>query len=173
MKKCVAAIICTVFALVFCGCSADTLSGKNVNGSGVLSENAGGYYFESKTQKIYIDEEASPVIEKLGTPQGGTYEALSCAFEGKEVFYYYDGFTIQTYEKNGKEYIYTINLEDDTVKTTEGIRLGDSLGTMAGKYGTGYTLTGDTYVYTKDKMTLTFIIENDKVAAIRYSLITD
>ena len=108
----------------------------------------------------------------LGTPPSGTYEALSCAFEGKDTFYYYDGFTLQTYEKDGKKYIYTITLEDDTVNTAEGIKIGDSFAAVTKAYGTDYVAAGNTYAYSKDKMTLTFVMNNDKVSTISYSLLT-
>ena len=169
MKKYFAAVICIAAALVFCACSGSEIVGRSKNEDGQKD----GYYYESTAGRIYINEEADSVLVRLGEPSGGTYEAVSCAFEGKEIFYYYDGFTIQTYEKNGKKYIYTINLEDDTVKTAEGIKLGDSLTAVTDKYGTHYALSGDTYAYVKDKMKLTFIIQNDRVMSIKYWLITD
>ena len=58
--------------------------------------------FTTGDQQIYINEDAQTVTDALGAPPSGTYEALSCAFEGKIPFYYYDGFTLQTYEKDGK-----------------------------------------------------------------------
>ena len=121
---------------------------------------------------IYINEEAQKVTDALGEPSGGTYEALSCAFEGKDTFYYYDGFTLQTYEKDGKKYIYTITLEDDTVNTAEGVKIGDSFAAVTKAYGTDYVAAGNTYAYSKDKMTLTFVMNNDKVSTISYSLLT-
>ena len=122
--------------------------------------------------RIYINEDAQTVTDALGTPPSGTYEALSCAFEGKDTFYYYDGFTLQTYEKDGKKYIYTITLEDDTVNTAEGIKIGDSFAAVTKAYGTDYVAAGNTYAYSKDKMTLTFVMNNDKVSTISYSLLT-
>lgn len=169
MKKYFAAVICIAAAFIFCACADGEAFGNGKNGD---SQN-GGYYFESGAEKIYINEKADSVLARLGEPSGGTYEAVSCAFEGKENFYYYDGFTVQTYEKNGKKYIYTINLEDDTVKTAEGIKLGDSLTAVTDKYGTHYALSGDTYAYVKDNMKLTFIIQNDRVMSVKYWLITD
>ena len=63
-------------------------------------------------QQIYINEDAQTVTDALGAPPSGTYEALSCAFEGKDTFYYYDGFTLQTYEKmTVKRYIYQLRLK--------------------------------------------------------------
>ena len=129
-------------------------------------------HFTTGDQQIYINEDAQTVTDALGTPPSGTYEALSCAFEGKDTFYYYDGFTLQTYEKDGKKYIYTITLEDDTVNTAEGIKIGDSFAAVTKAYGTDYVAAGNTYAYSKDKMTLTFVMNNDKVSTISYSLLT-
>lgn len=172
MKKILFSAVCVVLmSLSVFGCGNSNSTEQNVNAQ-AQTENKG-YYFESSSVKVYADDELEPVVEKLGEPSGGTYEAVSCAFEGKDIFYYYDGFTIQSYESNGKRYIYSISLEDDTVKTPEGIKIGDSLSEITAKYGTGYSANGNTYVYTKDGMTLTFIMENDKAAAITYTIITD
>lgn len=172
MKKNLIAAVCAVF-MAFCisGCGNGSSTEQNVNAQ-AQSENKG-YYFESSSVKIYANDELETVVEKLGEPSGGTYEAVSCAFEGRDVFYYYDGFTIQSYESSGKRYIYSISLEDDTVKTPEGIKIGDSFSDITGVYGTEYSANGNTYVYTKDGMTLTFIMENDKAAAVTYAIITD
>jgi len=75
-------------------------------------------------------------------------------------------------EKDGKKYIYTITLEDDTVNTAEGIKIGDSFAAVTKAYGTDYVAAGNTYAYSKDKMTLTFVMNNDKVSTISYSLLT-
>lgn len=167
MKKYLAAALSFVLmALVLTGCGSTQMGVQ-------ARKNESGYYFESNGEKIYINAQADALTEKLGAPSGGTYEALSCAFQGKDTFYYYDGFTLQAYEKNGKKYIYTINLEDDTVKTAEGVKIGDSFAAVTTKYGSGYTAAGNTYAYAKDKMTLTFVVENDKVAAITYALVTE
>ena len=41
-------------------------------------------------------------------------------------FWYYDSFTLQGYQKNGVDVVYSVTFMDDTVKTKEGIKIGDS-----------------------------------------------
>lgn len=135
MKKFWITALCiavTVISLAGCG-TASGSSAKN---------QPSGYIFTTGDQQIYINEDAQTVTDALGAPPSGTYEALSCAFEGKDTFYYYDGFTLQTYEKDGKKYIYTIALEDDTVNTAEGIKIGDSFAAVTKAYGTDYVAAG-------------------------------
>lgn len=163
MKKYIARILCFVMVMaMLAGC------GTEQGNSG--TNNKAGYTLTVNGKQLYIDGSAE-LTEDIGTPQGGTYEALSCVFEGKDTFYYYDGFTVQTYEKDGKKYIYAITIEDDTVKTDEGVKIGDSFAEVTGSYGTGYTAAGNAYTYAKDNMTLTFTIENDKVAGISYMIV--
>ena len=161
MKKFWITVLCiavTVISLAGCG-TASGSSAKNQQSC---------YSFITGYQQIYINEDAQTLTDALWTPPSGTYEALSCAFEGKDTFYYYDGFTLQTYEKDGKKYIYTITLEDDTVNTAEGIKIGDSFAAVTKAYGTDYVAAGNTYAYSKDKMTLTYVINYDKDA--RYNI---
>ena len=40
-------------------------------------------------------------------------------------FYYYDSVTLQGYQKDGNDKLYSITLMDDAVKTKEGVRIGD------------------------------------------------
>lgn len=156
-------LLCCVIVMitVFAGCG----------GAQEESKNKTGYTLTVNGNTLCINGEAESLDKDMGIPTGGTYEALSCVFEGKETFYYYDGFTVQTYEKNGKKYIYAITIEDDTVKTDEGIKIGDGITEVTDTYGTSYTAEGNTYIYTKDNMTLTFVMENSKVSGISYTLI--
>jgi hypothetical protein len=158
MKRLILSIVC-VLVLSAAGC-----------GTAKEADDTSGYYFESRNTKISLNDEVDAVIEKLGNPSGGIYEANSCAFEGKDTFYYYDGFTLLTYESADKRCIYNINLEDDTVSTAEGVHIGNGFPDMVARYGTQYVNSGNAFVYTKNKTTLTFVIEDDKITGITYAL---
>ena len=96
MKKFWITALCiavTVISLAGCG-TASGSSAKNQQS---------GYIFTTGDQQIYINEDAQTVTDALGTPPSGTYEALSCAFEGKDTVYYYDGLTLHTEGKDGKK----------------------------------------------------------------------
>ncbi|MFQ7395875.1 MAG: hypothetical protein ACLRMX_12725 [Lachnospira eligens] len=49
-------------------------------------------------------------------------------------FYYYDSVTLQGYQKDGNDKLYSITLMDDAVKTKEGVRIGDKKDKVVSAY---------------------------------------
>ncbi len=88
-----------------------------------------------KEIEIAIDAEAAPILTALGK-EISYEESPSCAFEGMDKLYVYQGFRIKTYSLSGKDYIYSIELMDDSVATPEGIAIGTEIATAVEKYGT-------------------------------------
>ena len=67
---------------------------------------------------------ADEVLLALGQPIG-VFEADSCAYIGKDVFYYYPGFELTVNEVDGQNVITAIAVVDDTVVTPQGLRIYD------------------------------------------------
>ncbi len=126
-----------------------------------------GYVFKYNGVNISVDVSADPVIEKLGEPKS-YFEADSCAFQGKDKTYVYNGFEITTYEQEGKDYIASVYLKDDTVATPEGLSLFQKKEDMTKVYGDGYKENAGMYEYTKDRMKLLILIKNDEITSIQY-----
>lgn len=131
-----------------------------------------GFLFESKDITIAMHAEVESIIDGLGEPKN-YFEAESCAFEGKEKTYSYDGFEIYTYELNSKDYVASIVLLDDSVSTREGIYLNSSLEDVLSAYGDSYTNSFDLYTYESDKTKLLFLIENNHVVSIEYVAVVE
>ena len=74
------------------------------------------YSFELKGIELKTDGDLTEYTSKLGEPSGGYYEAKSCAFEGMDKFYYYDSVTLQGYQKDGNDKLYSITLMDDLLR---------------------------------------------------------
>lgn len=131
------------------------------------------YYFEHNGVKIYMDDEAKPILEKLGDPPFGTFESPSCAFQGIDRTYYYNGFEVYTYTEgdDDKEYFFTVRLMSDAVSTTEGVSIGDKAEKVIETYGKEYTETSNQYVYADQNSKLSFKIVNGEVTDIEYSMI--
>ena len=129
-----------------------------------------GYVFENKGLTMNIDGNVTDYVAKLGEPSGGYYEAKSCAFEGLDKFWYYDGFTLQGYQKSGAELVYAITFDDDTVKTKEGVKIGDSKEKMTSAYGSNYKQDGNMYSYVSGNMELQFTVKDEVVMGITYAL---
>lgn len=60
-------------------------------------------------------EEADVVISRLGEPQS-TFEADSCAYQGKDYYYYFAGYELTVNEVEGVRRVTAISLVDDTIK---------------------------------------------------------
>ncbi|MCM1264348.1 MAG: hypothetical protein NC313_16680 [Butyrivibrio sp.] len=125
-----------------------------------------GYVFSYNGVSVTMDAEAAPIIEALGEP-ASYFEAASCAFEGLDKMYTYNGFELDTYPTNDADYVSALILKDDSVSTAEGVCIGDSLEKMQQTYGDGEASGGMT-VYAKDGMKLCFILQEDEIVAIEY-----
>ena len=80
--------------------------------------------FESRGVRIEPMMAADPVLSALGEPIG-TFEADSCAYIGKAIFYYYPGFELTVNEVEGTNRITAVAVVDDTVITPQGLRIYD------------------------------------------------
>ncbi|MBQ7335469.1 MAG: hypothetical protein IJW92_03215 [Clostridia bacterium] len=157
-KKWLCGFFCVAILLAMVACD----SGEN-------SDHAKDYLFSHNGITVAINAEAEPILTALGTPNAYD-ESPSCAFEGLDKVYSYAGFRIQTYPLNGKDYIYMVYIEDDSVALTqEGIRVGDSRATVIEAYGEADTATSTALIYRGKGMTLEFLLTaNGTVSTIKY-----
>lgn len=131
-----------------------------------------GYAFEQNGVTIYMNTDVKPVIDALGEPLH-YFEAESCAFKGLDKTYTYAGFEITTYPLDGKDYISSVYLMDDTVSTPEGIYIGSTVDDMIAAYGEDYTESSGSYTYVKDESKLQFIVQDDEIISITYLAIVE
>lgn len=124
------------------------------------------YVFLAGDFAVSIDQDMADVLSALGKEQS-YFEAASCAFEGLDKTYTYPGFQIITRPEGDKDYVNSILLTDDSVTTPEGLYIGSSKEEVIAAYGEGES-SGSAIMYTKDNVTLSFILENDTVISIEY-----
>ena len=125
-----------------------------------------GYVFVANGVTVEVDADMAPVLQALGEP-ASYFEAASCAFEGLDKIYTYNGFEIDTYPAQDKDLVSAVILKDDSVTTAEGICIGDSLEKLLEAYGEAAQENG-MLVYTKDGMKLCFILQDDSIISIEY-----
>lgn len=125
------------------------------------------YVFCNNNNKIKIDDEFSR--EKYGQEKEYS-EIISCAYEGLDRIYKYENYEITTYERDGKERIQSIYLLNDMVKTEEDVKITDSYNKMIEKYSDNYVREENMYTHIQGKTALKFIIENNIITSIEYSL---
>ena len=125
------------------------------------------YTFAVGTTKIAIDADAAPILAALG--QWRDYaESTSCAFEGLDKVYTYAGFEIQTYPMGEKDFVYMVILQDDTVATEKGIRIGSAKDAITAAYGTPDEETATALTYRGKGMYLQFLLRDGAVTSIQY-----
>lgn len=100
-------------------------------------------------------------------------EIPSCAFAGTDKVYTYDNVELIVAEIDGRDTVYSVYFINETQETGEGIKISDSKEDMIEKYGNSYEeILGNKYVYTKNNVEISFMIENDIITGIEYTLKT-
>ena len=145
MKKIIAAILAAACVFALCACG-DTNDGGSEAGNEYKAD-YGELYYASGEVKFGILDPADTVLAALGEPVS-TFESNSCAYQGKDKFYYYDGFELLVNDVDGTERITGITLADDTVSNPQGVKIGMKLDeALTLMDGIEYTQTGDTYKF--------------------------
>jgi hypothetical protein len=128
-----------------------------------------GYYFVYNDVNIELGLPVAGIVDELG-PARDFYSYPSCAFEGDEKTYVYDGFEITTYMRyvGDTDRIYALVFWDDSVATVEGLRIGDSYEEMVAAYGTEYEEIPGCYVYVREGIALSFSLQDNVIVSITY-----
>lgn len=168
-------ILAAALTLAGCGDKEKVISGDNGNSQSKPADDKAvsgdtlekGYVFKAGDVEIEIEAEAKEYIDALGEPKS-YFEAASCAFGDLDKTYTYNGFELNTFSQNGKDYVSAVVLRDDTVSTKEGICIGDSVEKVKQVYGAFTSETDTAVVYAKGNMKLCFFIQDDTVVSIEY-----
>ncbi|MGI6333872.1 MAG: hypothetical protein ACOX1A_04545 [Saccharofermentanales bacterium] len=128
-----------------------------------------GYSFVYRGVEIVINTPAAPILAELGEPIH-FFEAPSCAFQGLDKIYTYAGLEIQTYTEGDTDYVYIINIMDDTVSTPEGISLGASPEEVKAAYGDRAAESPNQLLYMSDGCQLKFVFADGELVSIEYAL---
>lgn len=128
-------------------------------------------YIESGNVRIGLFDDANEILSALPAPTG-TFEAESCAYQGMDCFYYYDGFQLMVNDIDGERRITSISIKDDLFKTPQGIKFGmsraDAKALMA-PLDLELTEDADILQYIDHKTSLKFRFDLDKLVAAEYS----
>lgn len=130
------------------------------------------YVFEIEGIEIAMHAEVAPILKRLGESMA-FFEAESCAYQGMEKIYTYNGFELYTYEIDGIDYVASVIFLDDTVTTKEGVYLYMTLEQVVDAYGDDYTENLGLYTYELQEGTISFLIDNNEVVSIEYIAIRE
>lgn len=126
-------------------------------------------HFTFNGKDIVLNAPAQPILDALGEPKAKTEEP-SCAFDGLDKTYSYDGFNLQTYPLDGAEYVFGFWFTDGTVSTPEGIAIGSAEADVVKAYGEENRSGDNVFVLTRDGGRLTIILADGKVSSIQYAI---
>lgn len=121
---------------------------------------------------IVCGEPAQAVLDALGQADS-TFEAPSCAFTGTSYYYTYGGMQVVTYPDEHDQTlnrIYEVDLNDATVATNEGIKVGDTYDDIIAKYGTPDQESPASVVYKTDGKAVQFFLEGNNIKTIIYTV---
>lgn len=118
-------------------------------------------------------EEAEAVLARLSEPLS-TFEADSCAYQGKDYYYYFSGYELTVNEIEGVKRVTAISLVDDTVKAEFPgglLGIGDTeetlLNVLGGEPGQEY------YEYTNDTMQVQVQLTEGVITALVFRSATE
>lgn len=125
MKRTAILLLAMLLLLSF-GCKTDAQDDPNavfIDPNAVRGGEYGALYFEANGARFGIYDETEAVLSALPAYRS-TFTGQSCAFETEDVSYFFAGFEITTNEIDGVSRVTAIRLNDDTVKTPQGLYIG-------------------------------------------------
>ena len=122
-----------------------------------------------KGVNVELNTEIEPIVEALGEPKDVSSQTTCHGTEGEDKTYTYDGFTIMTYPKDGKDLVLEVNISSADIASSKGVKVGDPVSAVTASYGEPSKKVGVYYSYsTADNKSLQFMVENDVVTEIDY-----
>lgn len=175
MKKVVSIIVTIIVIVAICVGVYFLTSGENneINISVGNSKNTAEMN-KSTIKLIYDGKDMTPgaVFSRDIFGQEQSYsEVPSCAGQGTDKVYNYGSYEITAYQDGDEEKIFSVYFIDDKITTTEGVKVSDESSVMFEKYGDNYEQIGNQYTYISGNVEISFIIENNFIISITYTLV--
>lgn len=171
------AVLMSACMLVGCGGSGEQNTEDKGNQGTTNNETTNqkennSYVFKLKGTDVQINAGWADIYAKLGK-EDAYFESNSCAFQGLDKVYTYGSVVVQTYPVNEVDFVYSIELKDDTVETPEGIYIGASKADVENAYGTPADQTDTAYIYKQGESQLNIMFDGDTVTNIVYVSISE
>lgn len=118
--------------------------------------------------QLPMNADFAPILAYLGEP-ASYFEAESCAFEGLDKTYTYDGVEVLTYPDGDVDRISVVRILSDSVSTPEGVTVGSTAEDVTAAYGEG----GPRYEYEDGDCLLCVIFQDGKAVSVEYTALND
>lgn len=138
MKKIAAAVLCILILALAAGCSKTAPAGVEesavfVDPNAVKAHAYGNLYFSAEGFDFGIYDPIEDLTAHVAP--NTTYAGQSCAFDGDDIYYFFNGFEVMANVIDGAERVTAITLTDDTVRTPDGLYIGMSEADLCGITG--------------------------------------
>ena len=168
MKKIITFFLAALMLFALCACGDNQPENNTTDTEVAVEKTYDKLFYASGDVKFGIGDDANEIIAALGEPMG-TFEAESCAYQGKDYFYYYDGFELMANDFDGKLLITGITVDDDTVQIPQGVKIGMDIEEALALMDVEHTDNGSVYKFTEGSTILRIRAgEDGTVAAIEY-----
>lgn len=126
MKRILAALLSIVILSLVVACSKAPVgveeSAVFVDPNAVKAHAYGNLYFSAEGFDFGIYDPIEDVTTHIAP--NTTYAGQSCAFDGDDIYYFFNGFEVMANVIDGAERVTAITLTDDTVRTPDGLYIG-------------------------------------------------
>lgn len=130
-------------------------------------DDAGIYSVTYNDIKIVLGKSADKALKKLGAPKSSV-SAGECIGFGEVIQYTYNGMLLNVLKSDTATTVDKIVFTDDSLSTSEGIRIGMSADDVIKKHGTPTEQTDAKIEYKSGSCILRFAISNGAVKDIHY-----
>ncbi len=177
MKRTVALISALLCLVIFASCGGAPVVVIAPGTTEAGSDTADIFAFEYNGVVFHVGDlmdakgnNSNTVRSKIGEPVEYN-ESNSCAYQGLNKVYTYNGFTVYSYPDGDNDYVQQIVVSDDSVSTPAGIRIGSSVAELAAAYGDENVSEDKTYSFDSPdgRTMISFKVSDGVIKYIQYS----
>lgn len=125
----------------------------------------GNLFFSADDYQFGIYDSMQDLLDRI--PPNTTFSGQSCAFDGDDIYYFFNGFEVMANVIDGSERITAITVDDDTVKTPDGLYIGMPESEAASIIGTA-PQTGGIYITVDGTAQRNVTVQDGTVRSIAY-----
>ena len=153
--------------LAACGGGTASTGADSAPAQSASAEQTDAYALRYRDVVVPVGVEAAGILAQLGEATK-VFRAPSCLFDGEDEVHSYPGIEIYVGSYKGEDLIAAVFIEDDSVATTEGLKIGDDVGYMKSLYGSDYREAAGAFTYTRGKSDLAIVSYEDEITSIAY-----
>ncbi len=173
MKKIALLLLAALLAcgMIACGGESGGDPAQSSGGGGEPAEEEVGNLgkIEIGGTTLTLGEDVAPMLRALGN-WTNYVESDSCAYDGKDKEYTYNGFLLKTYPDGALDRLSAVYLTSDAVTTREGLFIGAPESAIEPALGSSHEGENGSYLYREGRAQLLILTDGGVVTSIQYAL---